>query len=125
MGKKIKEVKREHEVWEIVNRERKGRKRVNEDIEMGKWKEYFMSLLRGVEVRVVKGGGGGVEGREEEEEIGREELRKVVRKLWVGKAWRLDGIPGEVWKYGGEELEDWIREFCNRRGEGWKNERKG
>lgn len=25
----------------------------------------------GVEVRVVKGGGGGVEGREEEEEIGR------------------------------------------------------
>lgn len=81
-----KNKKREHEVWEIVNRERKGRKRVNEDIEMGKWKEYFMSLLRGVEVRVVKGGGGGVEGREEEEEIGREEFRKVVRKLRDGKA---------------------------------------
>lgn len=39
--RKIKDVKREHKVWEIVNRERKGRKRVNEDIEMGEWKEYF------------------------------------------------------------------------------------
>lgn len=122
--RKIKEVKREHEVWEIVNRERKGRKRVNEGIKMGEWKEYFMSLLGGVEVRVVKGGG--VEGREEEEEIGRGEFRKVIKKLSDGKAWGLDGIPGEVWKYGGEELEGWIREFCNRiwRGEGWPEEWK-
>lgn len=40
MGKESKKVKREHEVWEIVNRERKGRKRVNEDIEMGE-KKYL------------------------------------------------------------------------------------
>jgi len=33
----------------------------------------------------------------------------------------VDGIPNEVWKYGGEELEEWIREFCNGvwKGEGW------
>lgn len=33
MGKKAEKVRRESEVWEIVNRERKGRKRVNKGIE--------------------------------------------------------------------------------------------
>jgi len=39
----------------------------------------------------------------------------------VEKAMGVDGIPNEVWKYGGEKLEDRIRQFCNRvwRGEGW------
>lgn len=32
-GKKAEKVRRESEVWEIVNRERKGRKRVNKGIE--------------------------------------------------------------------------------------------
>jgi hypothetical protein len=33
----------------------------------------------------------------------------------------IDGIPGEVWKYGGEELEEWVWRFCERiwNGEGW------
>lgn len=31
--------KRENEVWEIVNRERGRRKRVNKDIDMEDWKE--------------------------------------------------------------------------------------
>lgn len=35
------------------------------------WMEEIFYELGGVEVRVVKGGGGGVEGREEEKEIGR------------------------------------------------------
>lgn len=43
------EVKREGEVWEIVNRERK-RKRINEGIEMEKWREHFMRLLEGYRV---------------------------------------------------------------------------
>jgi len=30
----------------------------------------------------------------------------------------MDGIPGEVWKYGGEEIEEWIWEVSNRMGEG-------
>lgn len=77
--RRVKEVRRENEVWEIVNRERKGRKRVNEGLEMGEWKEYFMRLLGGVEDR-VKGGGQGIEGREKEEEIGREEFKRVIRK---------------------------------------------
>lgn len=37
-------MKRDSEVWEIVNKERKGSKRVNEGIEMEDWKECFMCL---------------------------------------------------------------------------------
>jgi len=36
-------------VWEVINRERKRRKRINEGFEMEEWKEYFMSLLEGIE----------------------------------------------------------------------------
>lgn len=71
----MKNASRESEVWEIVNRERRKRKKINEYIEMEDWKEHFMRLLGGVENRVVKGGEmreRGKEGGEEEEEIGRE-----------------------------------------------------
>lgn len=35
------------EKWDIVNRERRGRKGINEGIEMEEWREYFMGLLGG------------------------------------------------------------------------------
>lgn len=37
--KRMKEVRRESKVWEIMNRERKKRKRINEGIEVEEWKE--------------------------------------------------------------------------------------
>jgi len=77
---RIKGVKRESEVWEIINRERRGRGRINEDIDMEEWKEYFMSVLDGVEGRVIMGGGKekGEERNgegEEEEEISMREIK--------------------------------------------------
>lgn len=36
-------------MWEIVNKERKRRGWVNEGIEEGEWRDYFMDLLGGVE----------------------------------------------------------------------------
>lgn len=68
---------------------------MNENIEMGEWKEHFMRLLGGVEDRVVKGGEGRLIGREEveEEQIGREEFKRVIKKLKDGKACGSDGIP--------------------------------
>lgn len=61
-------VKRERKVWELINRERKKRARINEGIEMEEWKEYFMGLLEGgVEGRVVMDGRDRREGRGEEE----------------------------------------------------------
>lgn len=41
------EVRTEKQVWEIINRERKKRKKINKGIEMKEWKEYFMGVLGG------------------------------------------------------------------------------
>lgn len=54
----------------------------------------------------------------EEKEISREEIREVVRKMKDGKAVGIDEVPGEIWKYGGEEMEEWIGGFATRYGKG-------
>ena len=73
-----------------------------------------------MEWRVRKGAETG-RGEDEEGDIGKEEIRRVVRGLKDGKAMGGDGIPNEVWKYGGVEVEEWLGEVCNRvwKGEGW------
>lgn len=49
-------------------------------------------------------------------------MRKVKDKKAMGR----DGIPNEVWKYGGEEVREWGWKICNRvwreegRPEEWK-----
>ena len=48
----------EGKVWEIINRERKGRRRVNKEIGKEEWKEHFMELIGGVDEKVVSLGGG-------------------------------------------------------------------
>lgn len=50
----IEEAKQEGQIWEVVNKERKRRK-VNREIGMEEWKEYFRGLLGGVEGRVLLG----------------------------------------------------------------------
>lgn len=102
--RKAKEARRENKVWEVVNKKRKKRRRVNEGIQMKEWKKHFMRLLGGVEIRMIRGEKRGRTIREEEEEISVEEIRKAGAKLRDGKAMELDDIPGEVWKYGREEI---------------------
>lgn len=58
--KRAVEARREKEVWEIENRERNRRKRINEGIEL---KEHFMRLLGGVQRRVIRERGGKRKGR--------------------------------------------------------------
>lgn len=62
-----------------------------------------------------------------EEEIKREEVRNVVRRLKEGKAVDVDEIPGEMWRYGWEEVEKRLWELCNRvwKGEGCPREWNG
>lgn len=78
-----------------------------------------------MEKRVVKG----------QEEIGRkgqetdikwEEVRKAIKKLKLNKAIGIDGIPNEMWKYGKEVIEKWVREICKKvwREERWPEEWK-
>jgi len=67
-------------------------------------------------------------GEEEEDEISREEMGRVIRKLKEGKTAGGNGIVNEVWKYGGKEIREWLWEICNKvwKGKGWPEEwRKG
>lgn len=51
----VEKANRESEVWEIVNKERRRRKKKYENIDMEEWKEHFMRLLGKVEGKVGKG----------------------------------------------------------------------
>ena len=121
--KEVEEVRTEGQVWKIVNRDRRRGKRVEEGIKMEEWEEYFRGILGGVEWRVRRGGERR-RGEDEEGELSKEEVKRVVRKLKDGKAGGGDGVANEVWKYGGVEVEDWLWEVCNRvwKGEGWVEE---
>lgn len=39
-------------------------------------------------------------------ELRKEEISRIVRKLKDEKAVGIDGIPGEIWKYESEQLEE-------------------
>ncbi|KAL6419175.1 hypothetical protein ACFW04_014052 [Cataglyphis niger] len=43
-----------------------------------------------------------------EESISRNEIRSAIGRQKDNKAIGLDGIPAEVWKYGGENLKEWV-----------------
>lgn len=83
-----------------------------------------MRLRGGVECRVVKGERRGEGAGVFEEKIGREEIRRAIGKIKDGKAWGIDGIPGEVWKYGGRMLRNgygtFAIEYGEERPEEWK-----
>lgn len=40
--------------------------------------------------------------------LGREEIRRAIDRGKDNKAVEIDGVPSEVWKYEGEELEKWV-----------------
>jgi len=118
-----RKAKSEGQVWEVVNKERKGRRGIDGRIKGEEWVEYFKKLLGWVERKVVRGIRGERRG-DVEPEISRGEIRKALGKLKDGKAMGGDEIPGEAWKYGGERIEEFIWELCNRvwRGEEWIEE---
>lgn len=95
----------EGKVWELVNRERRSRKRINEEIKLEDWKEYFMGLLGGVEERVVRDieRENRMEGQDERD-IEWEKVMKMIRRIKDGKVMGRDGVLSEAWKYG-EEVE--------------------
>lgn len=78
----IREVGRarmEGEIWEVIRKQRGGRKRVNEEIKEKEWREYFMNLMGGSENR-VKGGERKTEGMVGDE-LERGEVEAVLRSL--------------------------------------------
>ncbi|XP_011884026.1 PREDICTED: golgin subfamily A member 6-like protein 22, partial [Vollenhovia emeryi] len=53
LEKEAEKVHTEEMVWRVVNKERKKRKKINTEIEMKQWEEYFKALLGGVENKVA------------------------------------------------------------------------
>jgi len=112
MIREIGKANTEAKVWKLIGRIRK-RRRINEEIKMEEWKEYFMELMGGMDGRVIRGDGGTKMQGEEEIEVN--EIRNAIGRLEIGKAIGSDGIPNEAWKYGGEEMEKWeVWETCKR-----------
>lgn len=71
---------------------------------MEEWVEYFKKLLRGMERKVMLNNSRHV--AEDEKDIRREEAIRAVKKLRDGKVAGGDGVPAELWKYGGTEVQN-------------------
>ncbi|KMQ85710.1 hypothetical protein RF55_15573 [Lasius niger] len=91
------EAKIENKVWELINRERRKRKGVDEGIQVEEWKEHFMGLLGGVEERVMRGQERRGR-REKEQDIEWEEddkqIKRTINKLDLKAA--FDTVDREV-----------------------------
>lgn len=118
--KEVGRAKSQGEIWEVIRKQRGGRKRVNEEIKEKEWRKYFMDLM-GRSENKVKGG----ERRIEEttgNELERGEVEAVLRNLKRGKVAGEDGLVNEVCRYEGEGVKKGIWEICNGKGEGWRDD---
>lgn len=98
---KIKRIRTEQEAWKYINRFRKRREGVDEEISEEKWKKHFMKTLEGKEQAIMMEEGEGgeeEEEKEEESEITKEELIKQLKKMKIGKT-PEDKLENEVWKF--------------------------
>ena len=79
--------------------------------QMNRWKEHFEKLLNIQSERNASISGWGMAGRKRgmsrEEGISRMEVDEAM-KIKMGKAPGTDGVCGEMLKYGGELVVDWI-----------------
>ncbi|XP_071577994.1 uncharacterized protein [Temnothorax nylanderi] len=81
-----------------------------------------MELLEGVTVKPREKDRKGEErmgSKEEQEGIRREEVEEVIKEMKEKKAAGTDGLPNEVWIYGGERLKEKIWEVCDT---AWRTE---
>lgn len=92
----LKGIKHENEVWKFINKYRKKKKKVVNNIMENEWVEYFMKLLGGAETEKLGE-------RRKREQVDKEEIKLdewEIKKAWRGlkkkKAAGFDGSPNEV-----------------------------
>lgn len=51
--RKIELIKTEEEAWKYINKHRRKRERIDENIEPENWNQHFRKLLEGTEGRVI------------------------------------------------------------------------
>ncbi|XP_036144952.1 UPF0329 protein ECU05_1680/ECU11_0050-like [Monomorium pharaonis] len=118
---RIKLIGSEKEVWKYINKFRKRRERIDENIELKEWKKHFIELLGGTEKRIIwEEKKEKREERKEEkemankEEITKEELAEQLRELKKGKAPGENEIENEAWRLMLEEIGEVLWKSINR-----------
>ncbi|XP_020297296.1 trichohyalin-like [Pseudomyrmex gracilis] len=115
--KTLKRIRTEAEVWKFINKRRKKRETRETNLEVEEWRKHFVNLLEGQETLEEEENKGSEEWEKEDEQRkekrqgddpSEEEIRKVVKKMKMKKAARIDGIPMEAWKLGGETVKKGI-----------------
>ncbi|XP_043603168.1 uncharacterized protein LOC122576640 [Bombus pyrosoma] len=127
---KIKKIETEQEAWNYINKYRRRREGIDEEISEEEWKNHFMKILGGTEHKKSRK----TEGHRAEEKImeerenntEKEEVIYQLRNLKEKKAMGEDGLENEVWKYApkevGKALWELLRKIWNGKGipEDWK-----
>lgn len=119
---KTRLIKTEEEAWKFINKYRKKKERIDENIGMENWSRYFIDLLEGTKERKVMEDGEEerIEERErekegdEEQEISVEEVVKHLKKLKKGKAPGENGIENEAWRLMPKEIGDVLYKLINK-----------
>lgn len=101
----MKKLKKETEIWNFINKKRKKREWVENDIKGEEWKRHFMKLLGGAaEMETIEDENKARKEEETKEEqvedrFNEVEIGRAVKKMKLKKACSIDGIPMEAWKY--------------------------
>ncbi|XP_033314469.1 golgin subfamily A member 6-like protein 1 [Bombus bifarius] len=105
---KINKIKTEQEAWKYINKYRRRREVVDEEIREEEWKNHCMETLEGTESKEDRRTAVRREEEESKEErednIEKEEVILQIRKLKEKKATGEDGLENEVWKYVPKEV---------------------
>ena len=104
--KQLRQLTNEKDVWKYLTGSRKRREKIENNITNEEGKNHFVTLLEGSEERKL---GDSRQTCEEEEEKEKEKITaREIKEAWnmlkKKKAAGPDGIPNEVWIYGGEDL---------------------
>ena len=121
---KLRSIKTEEGASKYINRYRKKRKNIDEEITMEEWKYHFMYLLDGKEDRRILDFREGEEEEEQQdilqEKIPGEEIIKKFRQLKKSKAPRVDEIENEAQRLMPVEIGEQFVKLINKvwRGKG-------
>ncbi|KAK3542878.1 hypothetical protein QTP70_006134 [Hemibagrus guttatus] len=95
-----------------VIKDRDGRVLTSEESVQRRWKEYFEELMNEENEREKRVEG--VNSVEQKSKIGKDEVRKALKRMKSGKAVGPDDIPVEVWKCLGEAAVEFLTSLFNR-----------
>lgn len=113
---KIRNIKSETEAWKYINKCRKKKtERISENINIDKWKDHFAEPLGGTQEKAVwqmeSEEEDNTEEREKIEDIMREKLIEMLKKLKKAKAPRIEN---EAWRFMPKEIGKEFWKLINR-----------